>query len=415
MGAVVGEDVAQVHVFVGWGAAQGGRWIRRCGRSFGGFPGTRRGGNVVLLEPAADFRPPPSPFPFRMPELTLTEHRFTKRVPLTISRGTSTHTHVFLLRWREEGVEGLGEAVPIAIDDRPQTADVIREAFAATRGWLADSTAWERQSIDARLWATGAPSTFIAAVNLALNDWWGKRLGEPVWKLLGLPATPGPLTSVTIGIASPEAAVRRLELWRESADVRAFKVKLGAPAGVEADKAMFSAVHAALPTGAKVSVDANGGWDLPTAIDMAAWLAERGIDHLEQPLVRGGEADLPALRERSPIPLIVDESCRTSEELATLVTAGGIDGINIKLMKCGGLDGALRLIHTARAHGLKVLIGCYGHTALANTAAAHLGGLVDYLDLDSHLNLSDDPFSGATLHEGRFELPVSAGFGVSHD
>lgn len=347
-----------------------------------------------------------------MPELTLLEHQLTKRVPLTISRGTSTHTQVFLLRWAEEGVTGLGEAVPIAIDDRPQTADVLRAAFAEHREWLAAATGWQRLEIDRRLWAAGAPSTFIAAVNLALYDWQGQQLGQPLWRQLGLAAVPGPLTSVTIGINSPEAAVRRLEQWLEAADVRAFKVKLGSPAGVAADRAMFAAVHAVIPAGAKVSVDANGGWDAATAADMAEWLAGYGIDHLEQPLARGREAELPALRERSPLPLIVDESCRTSEELATLI--GGVDGINIKLMKCGGLDGALRLIHTARAHGLKVLIGCYGHTALANTAAAHLGGLVDYLDLDSHLNLVDDPFVGATLHEGRFQLPTTPGLGVTH-
>jgi muconate cycloisomerase len=196
-------------------------------------------------------------------------------------------------------------------------------------------------------------------------------------------------------------------------DVRAFKVKLGSPAGAEADRAMFAAVQAALPAGTRVSVDANGGWSLNTAIAMADWLAARGVDHLEQPLPRGREAELPALRASSALPIMVDESCRTSEELADLV--GSIDGINIKLMKCGGLDGALRLIATARAHGLSILLGCYGNTALANTAAAQLGGLVDYLDLDSHLNLADDPFRGAELREGSLHLSTKPGFGVFHD
>jgi L-alanine-DL-glutamate epimerase-like enolase superfamily enzyme len=112
------------------------------------------------------------------------------------------------------------------------------------------------------------------------------------------------------------------------------------------------------------------------------------------------------------IPLMVDESCRSSEEL--LRRLGSIDGINIKLMKCGGLDGALRLIAVARAAGLKILIGCYGNSALANTGAAQLSGLVDYLDLDSHLNLEDDAFRGAALRAGRLELSDAPGFGVSH-
>ena len=347
-----------------------------------------------------------------MPTLVHEILTFKKRVPLTISRGTSTHTTVLWLRWTEDGVEGWGEAVPFTIDEHPQTLDVLKAALEAQRGWLEQATAWERTEIDRRLRTAGAPSALIAAVNLALYDWLGKRLGQPVWRLLGLPATEGPLTSVTIGIATPEAAVERVRLWRESGDVRAFKVKLGSKAGAEADRAMFSAVLGAIPAGTRVSVDANGGWSLATAIEMAAWLAERGVDHLEQPLPRGQEADLGALRATMKIPLIVDESCRTAEELTRL--AGSVDGINIKLMKCGGLDGALRLVHTARAHGLKILVGCYGNSALANTAAAQLGGMVDYLDLDSHLNLADDAFRGAELVAGRLRLPTEPGFGVSH-
>ena len=354
----------------------------------------------------------PAPF-LAAPVFELSLHPLKKRVPLTISRGTSTHSSVFWLRWREEGVEGWGEMVPFAIDGRPQTREALEAAAAAARPWLAHASARDRVAIEQRLRAEDAPSAFIAAVNLALHDWLGKRLGQPVWRLLGLPAAPGPLTSVTIGIAPPAAAAHRVRQWLEVGDVRAFKIKLGAPAGADADRAMFSAVQAALPAGARVSVDANGGWSLATAREMAAWLAARGVDHLEQPLPRGRESDLPALHADAPLPILVDESCRTSEELPSLV--GAIDGINIKLMKCGGLDGALRLIATARAHGLKILIGCYGHSALANTAAAHLGGLVDYLDLDSHLNLEDDPFRGAPLREGRLHLGLAPGFGVFHE
>ena len=347
-----------------------------------------------------------------MAKIEFSFQQFTKRVPLTISRGTSTHTMMGWLRWTENGVAGWGEAVPFAIDEQPQTVEGYEAALAANRGWLEQATAWERIEIDRRLRAEGAPSGVIAAVNLALWDWLGKRLGQPVWRLLGLPAMPGPLTSVTVGISEPQVAADRVRLWRESGDVRAFKVKLGSKAGAAADRAMFEAVLAAIPKGARVSVDANGGWTLPTAITMAAWLAERGVDHLEQPLPRGQEADHVALRATMTIPLIVDESCRTADELVR--HAAGIDGVNIKLMKCGGLDGALRLVHTARAHRLKILVGCYGNTALANTAAAQLGGLVDYLDLDSHLNLADDAFRGARLVAGRLELPDAPGFGVSH-
>ena len=146
-----------------------------------------------------------------MPTLAHQILTFKKRVPLTISRGTSTHTTVLWLRWSEEGVEGWGEAVPFTIDEHPQTLDVLNAALATHKDWLEKTTAWERVAIDLRLRAEGAPSALIAAVNLALYDWLGKRLRQPVWRLLGLAATEGPLTSVTIGIAEPAAAAQRVK------------------------------------------------------------------------------------------------------------------------------------------------------------------------------------------------------------
>ena len=348
-----------------------------------------------------------------MPTLATTVIRLKKRVPLTISRGTSTHSDVIWLRWREEEIEGWGEAVPFAIDDHPQTLDGILAALAAHRDWLEASSAWNRLEVENRLRAGHAPSALVAAINQAMFDWMGKRLGQPVWRLLGLSAEGGPLTSVTIGISPPDAARTRVHQWLEAGDVRAFKVKLGSPAGIAADQAMFTAVREELPAGSRVSVDANGGSSPADAHVMVPWLAARGVDHVEQPLAVGREDALAALRDASPVPILVDESCRTCEDVARL--AGSIGGINIKFMKCGGLDGALRLAHTARAHGLRILVGCYGSSTLGNTCAATIGALADYLDLDSHLNLEADPFAGATLHEGRLRLPATPGFGLTHD
>ena len=346
-----------------------------------------------------------------MPVLTCDLLKLKKRVPLTISRGTSTHGDIFWLRWEEEGVEGWGEGVPFAIDEHPQTLAMLVDAFEKHRGWLEQTSGVDRLGIEQQLWARGAPSAFIAAVNQALYDWLGKRCGIPVFHLLGLGRRPAGVTSVTVGIGTPESAVRRVHQWLEVGDVRAFKVKLGAPAGIEADKAMFAAVKSAVPAGARLSVDANGGWNLSAAIEMSRWLAGHAVDHIEQPLAAGKEDDLPALQAASPLPVLVDESCRTITDIPKL--AGRIAGINIKLMKCGGLDGALRLIHTARAHGLRILVGCYGSSTVGNTCGAVLAPLVDYLDLDSHLNLEADPFMGAVLKEGGLVSPRSPGFGVT--
>jgi L-alanine-DL-glutamate epimerase-like enolase superfamily enzyme len=348
--------------------------------------------------------------------VTIIDHQVVtleKRVPLTISRGTHTHSEIVWLRWREDGIEGWGEAVPFSIGDRGGTVADIVTALASVRESLRQSSAWDRVVLEQNLRNNRVSSALVSGLNQAMLDWLGKKLGQPVWRLFGLTPRAGPLTSATIGIAAPDAARHRVRLWRASGDFRAFKIKLGSPAGLAADRAMFEAVRDEVGPGIRLSVDANGGWSVADACAMSAWLAERGVDHVEQPLARGQEAELPRVRAACSLPVFVDESCCTSRELAALI--GRVDGINIKLMKCGGLDEALRLVATARAHGLRILVGCYGSSALGNTAAATLGPLVDCLDLDSHLNLKDDPFQGAALEAGWFSLPAAPGFGVTHE
>jgi L-alanine-DL-glutamate epimerase-like enolase superfamily enzyme len=173
---------------------------------------------------------------------------------------------------------------------------------------------------------------------------------------------------------------------------------------------MFSALQASAPN-LDWMVDANGGWDLPSAITMLGWLAERNVEYVEQPLAKGQEALLPSLREQSHLPIFLDESCWTSKDIPLL--ADRADGINVKLLKAGGLSEALRMIHTARAHGLQVMFGCYSDSSLLNSAAAQLGPLADWLDLDSHLNLQDDPFVGVRVEAGRLWLGDRPGLGVT--
>ncbi|HEY9640953.1 MAG TPA: enolase C-terminal domain-like protein, partial [Coleofasciculaceae cyanobacterium] len=218
-------------------------------------------------------------------------------------------------------------------------------------------------------------------------------------------------TSVTIGISTPEAAQQRMRSWLALTTVKAVKVKLGSPAGVEADRAMLKAVQAVAPPEAKFSVDANGGWSLEAAIAMSHWLADQGITYIEQPLPEGQEADLPPLYRQSPLPIFVDESCFTSRDIPKL--ADRVHGINIKLMKSGGLTEAMRMVHTAQAHGLQIMFGCYSDSTISNTAAAQLAAFADHLDLDSHLNLRDDPFSGAVMQAGCLMPNDLPGLGVT--
>ncbi|MBD6615711.1 dipeptide epimerase [Komarekiella sp. 'clone 1'] len=334
-----------------------------------------------------------------------------KRFPLTISRGTTTQTTNIWVKISQDGIEGWGEASPFSIGDRKQSTDTIKDALLQVAPILQAFSPLQRQQIEQVLTKQQVPSSVKAALDMAMHDWLGKRVGLPLWQIWGLERNAIVPTSVTIGINSPEGAKARARDWLQFTDVRLFKVKLGNPDGIDADKKMLLAVREEAPE-PELFVDANGGWNLTDAIEMCNWLAELGIKYVEQPLPRGQETSLAKLKEHSSLPIFVDESCFTSSDIPHL--ANYVDGVNIKLMKSGGLSEAMRMVHTARAYGLQVMFGCYSDSALANTAAAQLAPLADYLDLDSHLNLIDDPFMGALVQEGRILPNDSPGLGVQH-
>lgn len=346
---------------------------------------------------------------------TFTVH---KRFALTISRGTTAQTTNVWVEVEHEGIQGWGEASPFSIGEQPQTTEAIARSLQTIAPLLKALSPLERQRIDRLLTENRILSGARAALDVALHDWAGKQANLPLWQLWGLDRDRIKPTSVTIGISSPEAAQQRVWDWLGRRTValpfqgiQALKVKLGSPAGIAADQAMLQAVRAAAPQITQLSVDANGGWNLTDALHMADWLAEQGVTYIEQPLAKGQEGDLPELYRASPLPIFVDESCFTSYDILPL--ADRVHGINIKLMKAGGLTEAIRMIHTARACGLKIMFGCYSDTSLLNTALAHLSPLADYLDLDSHLNLVDDPFIGASCQQGRVIPNHFPGLGIS--
>ena len=154
----------------------------------------------------------------------------------------------------------------------------------------------------------------------------------------------------------------------------------------------------------KIRVDANGGWNVKDAKYMMQWLAERGVDYIEQPLKEGEEIELEKIYNDRPLPIYLDESCRFSENIPKF--ASHVDGVNMKLMKCGGITEALRIISTAKAHGLKTMIGCMSESSVSIAAAASLTGEIDHIDLDSHYNLEPDPSSGAPMVDG-ITLPAN--------
>ncbi len=240
-----------------------------------------------------------------------------------------------------------------------------------------------------------------AAVDMALYDLVGKMLGVPVYKLLGLNPAHAALTSFTLGIDSPTEMAKKALL---AADYPILKVKVG----TKNDIAMLEAIREV--SLATIRVDANAGWTPKEAIKTINALAPYNIEFVEQPISPRDLAGLKLVRENVPVPIIADESCVTVEDIPGV--AGCVDGINIKLMKCGGLRQALKMIHVARAHNLRVMIGCMIESSLAITAAAHLTPLVDYADLDGNLLIDNDPYGGVVVEHGKLVLPDEPGLGV---
>lgn len=334
-----------------------------------------------------------------------------KQVALTISRGTTADSANLWVRLEADGIDGWGEATSFSIGTKTQTTEKLLQELTDLIPALQSLHPLERQRIESLL--TPVSSAARAAVDVALHDWLGKRAGLPLWQLWGLDRQQISPTAVTVGINTPEKACERLHKWiQQVPTVKSLKIKLGHPAGIQADQAMMTALLAHLPADTKVSVDANGGWDLAAAIAMSDWLAERGVAYIEQPLPVDLDHELGKLSARSPLPIFVDESCFDTQDIPRL--AGQVQGINIKLMKAGGLSEVRRMIHTARACDLKVMFGCYSDSALSNTAMAHLTPLVDHVDLDSHLNLTDDPFQGATIQSGCLVPNDSPGLGLTY-
>ena len=322
------------------------------------------------------------------------------RHPFLIARGGQAQHRTIWIRLRDrDGLEGWGEAA--ATTYYGETPETVLAALGAYVPHLPDDPtdleAAERALND----ALGENPSARAALSTALHDLVGKRLGVPLWKLWGLNPATAPASTFTIGLDSPDKMRAKVI---EAEPYPILKVKLGTHRDGEILRAIRSV------TEKELRVDANAGWTRKRAIAMLPVLQEFGVTVLEQPLPPHDLDGLAAVTRVSTIPVIADESCLVATDIPRLV--GAVDGINIKLAKCGSLREALRMIAVARAHGLLVMVGCMIETSVGITAAAHFTPLVDLVDLDGAALLSDDPFAGATIDGGRVVLPTGPGLGV---
>ena len=318
-----------------------------------------------------------------------------KKFPLQISRGIHSESQNVFIELIEDGITAWGESAPGKTEGASSAIQVEESLVKLIEEGIEGLSIYDVYQKGKEL---KTPPCALAALDIALWDLKAKKANLQLNDLLGIPKPSTP-TSITVGINPPEVVKKRVELILKNKQVRALKIKLGSPNGIDYDKEIYSQVlESTKSSKISIRVDANGGWALDDAKEMIKWLSERNAEYIEQPLSEGNEDQLKFLFKGRSLPIFVDESCRFSEDIPRL--ANFVDGVNLKLMKCGGITEALRILNTARSFGLKTMIGCMSESSVSISAGASLTGIIDYVDLDSHYNLSPDPSSGAVMING---------------
>ncbi len=332
----------------------------------------------------------------------------TKRLFLkdtwTISRNSSDYKDNVFVRIEKDGVTGFGEAAPNVRygEDYNKTTDRIN----GVKSLFEKYDLWHFVDLKDEIFA-GITDQNCArcALDIAIMDWIGKKLNAPLYKIWGLDKSKTPLTSFSIGIDTIEVIKKKV---RAADKYPLLKIKVGK----ENDEEIIEAVRSI--TDKPIRVDANEGWkSKEVALEKIKWLQSMGIEFIEQPMPSDMIEETRWLRDRVDIPIVADEAVKTVTDIPKLAEA--YDGINIKLMKAGGPQEALRMIYLARAMNMKIMLGCMIESAIAISAAAHLSPLVDWADLDGNLLLREDPYQGLGVEKGKLILNDKPGLGISGD
>jgi L-alanine-DL-glutamate epimerase-like enolase superfamily enzyme len=323
--------------------------------------------------------------------------------PFVIARGGYAHHRNVIVRLTDEdGVEGFGEAAPNRYYG--ESVSTVLAALGQFKPILERADPLSLESIESQLnRVLRGNASAKSAVSAALHDLVGKRLGLPVYRMWGLDATNMPQSSFTIAIAENNELERRVA---EASDYPILKIKLG----TDRDMEIVRIIRNAAPQ-KRLRVDANAAWTAKHAVRMSDFLADQSVEMLEQPVPADDIQGLRLVRERSRLPVFADESCLVATDIPKL--AGAVDGINIKLAKCGSLREALRMVYTARALNLQVMAGCMIESSLGISAIAQISPLLDHADFDGAALLSNDPFRGASIAGGSIRLSEAPGLGVT--
>jgi L-alanine-DL-glutamate epimerase-like enolase superfamily enzyme len=318
----------------------------------------------------------------------------------TIASNSRTSTPVVLTQIEYDGIKGYGEAsMPPYLGESHET--VLK--FLASVDLSRFKDPFLIENILSYVGGV-APGNYAAkaSVDIALHDLVGKLVGKPWFRLWGLDPAKAPFTSFTIGIDTPEVIKQKVD---EAQVYRVLKVKLGAGT----DKEIINTIRTV--TDKPVCVDVNQGWkDRNFALDMIHWLKDKNVIFVEQPMLKTQVDDIAWLTQNSPLPVIADEAVQTEIDLLQL--KGIYSGINIKLMKCGGMNSAYKMAQIAKIMGMKVMIGCMTETSCAVSAAAQLSPLADWADLDGNLLINNDCYDGMKIFEGKVTLNERPGIGI---
>ena len=319
----------------------------------------------------------------------------------TIARGSSDVEDVVVLTLEHDGVTACGEGAPV--DYWGETAASMAAFLAEHAARVIGDDPFDLDGIEARLAELPGSTGAKMAIDGALHDLIGKRLGVPVSRLLGVTQRTMPPTSYTIGIDSIEGTRDRT---RRATGFDVLKVKVG---GAD-DLARLHVI--AETTDARLRIDGNEGWTIDTARELMPELSRMGVEFIEEPFPAEDLDSYRQLHELGDrIPVVIDEGCKDLASLAHIATYA--DGINIKLSKCCGIREAVRMVHAARALGLSVMLGCMIESELGIAQAAQVAPLVDFVDLDGHLLIKDGPFTGLGFSDGRLVLSSAPGLGVA--
>jgi len=327
--------------------------------------------------------------------------RLNLRHTWTTVMSSSQFRDTLHLRYEQDGITGRGEGAGIV--RYGETAQKGLELLQANSSWLMQRDPWKYARIMQEVFQKIEGNfAFKAAVDIALLDWVSQRAGVPLWKFLGLDSADAAVTTFTIGIDKAEVIRQKV---REAEPYPVLKIKVG----LDNDEEVISAVRS--ETKKPLRVDANEGFkSKEQAVEKINWLEKQGALSIEQPLPAANLDDMNWIRKRVHIPVIADEACLHPADIPRL--APHFDGVNVKVDKCGGLLEARRMIDMARALKLQVMTGCMVSSSVAITAAAQLSPLVDHADLAGNLLISNDPFEGVRVADGKLVLSDRPGLGL---